>query len=1474
MAISTDQLTVEVVLDSSGAVKGIKDLQGRFLEFDQVLKSASKSSEKANSVTENMGQLFDKVSQSVGKAAIPLLGIQSALSLLTQGFNAVSGAVGSFVDEFAQAERAQVLLNQSLQNAAPRILNTASAWSEYFDQLERSKNVDADVLKGLTAQAVQMGFSEQQIKSLIDATVGLSKVTGQELGASFQQLIGTTRGMARSLQVMFTDVANLTEEQLKSGAAFDVVAEKTKNAASAAGSFSASTKALGFVLGGVREDIGKIIVESLNLKGGADALTATFYSVRDAFASLNLNELGQKFSVLVEALRPIITVGAGIASVYGVILAASSPLVVTTTLLAAKFVAIAAAAVGAIALFEQIALNASLLKEALVIAANVIGMAFLKMFDLVVSGFQKLFSLFGDNALAKAADNVSKSIQRSMDNLSSNISGNFEKIKSSYDTGFSGEAIKQGINFVKAFNGEVNKTTDSLGKLGQTGARVKVVDEQALQKAASILKDVQNITERLRGETAGMNADEKRQIDLKLDAQMRVIDAREKELQALGKLNAAQRSALADARIAAAEQANAARQALANKNITQAQADALKQLESLQSSTVSLEQQNSLSKLEGLELIRAQYDIEQQKIDAIEKQLSLTGKLGEEQQAQLQRARAALGKGQDIAAGKNAEAQAQKTVDIYGGLINSAASGADSVVGNAINQLGKAFGPEGQIIAGAINLLRMGGEQMKNLGSELIKIIVELPLMIAEGIVGLVEGLLQGVINMLGDPARLAKIIIAFQTIVPKVITALAKAIPTLLKMLLDPKFWMELVSQIVRSLFDAFMGMIYSVGDMLASIFSGDVFDGMESATKDMGRTVDEGIRYATNALTGVSEQMFGVMEDTAKQNEKAAAGKGGAAESAKKKEASWFQKYIIQPLAKVVNFITEGLKGIGNYVWGVLEPAIGFLMNAIATPIKIAMELVEATFAIVGQALSATWNAMVAYMKGMFDVIVASFKAAWNVGVALFKGVIDFFKTVFDEVANVFRGIWQFAKSIFDVIVKTFQAMWDFVAGIFDDPIAAFQKLWDDLSGIVSDLWDSITELGTVLWDAIKSIGTAMFDAFKNVGSAIWEGLQSIGGKIWDMFKNVGSAIWEGTKNIGTKIGESLSNVGSYLWDGIKGAFENVKSFFKNLFSFDGGGRGAVEKFLGFDFPWLAFAEGGVVPGRATVIGDSSRNDTVPALLSPGEVVIPRSKVQDPANARLISAIMSGEEVGMHAKGLWGNIVAVAKGEKSVGEALGDAGESIVNTVKSAGKWLGDLFVPDWIQELWDSITKFVSNLELKKLVQNPWEAIKDAIGGAADFLIEPFKKMLGLHQSTDPSPQNTFESSQPNAMYASIAESIQQQLKISIPSQFAEGGFVPGVGNKDTVPAMLTPGEFVINKSAAQNLGSGLLNQLNAGVMPQSAAASQAPVFNINLNIETSEAIDDNYIRNRLIPTIKQEIRSSSLRGEFLVSSKGVR
>ena len=62
------------------------------------------------------------------------------------------------------------------------------------------------------------------------------------------------------------------------------------------------------------------------------------------------------------------------------------------------------------------------------------------------------------------------------------------------------------------------------------------------------------------------------------------------------------------------------------------------------------------------------------------------------------------------------------------------------------------------------------------------------------------------------------------------------------------------------------------------------------------------------------------------------------------------------------------------------------------------------------------------------------------------------------------------------------------------------------------------------------------------------------------------------------------------------------------------------------------------------------------------------------------------------------------------------------------------------------------------------------------------------------------------------AGFARGIGAGLRGGSPTGFARGGMVPGTGNRDTVPAMLTPGEFVIRKSSVSKLGTGTLAAMN--------------------------------------------------------------
>ena len=90
--------------------------------------------------------------------------------------------------------------------------------------------------------------------------------------------------------------------------------------------------------------------------------------------------------------------------------------------------------------------------------------------------------------------------------------------------------------------------------------------------------------------------------------------------------------------------------------------------------------------------------------------------------------------------------------------------------------------------------------------------------------------------------------------------------------------------------------------------------------------------------------------------------------------------------------------------------------------------------------------------------------------------------------------------------------------------------------------------------------------------------------------------------------------------------------------------------------------------------------------------------------------------------------------------------------------------------------------------------------------------------------------------------------------VPQYFANGGFSRGT---DTIPAMLTPGEFVIRRKAVDKFGINNLNRINSGDM------SGAPVYNYKVDVTLNGSnMDPNDVANAVMTKIKQ-VESKNIR-----------
>jgi len=83
--------------------------------------------------------------------------------------------------------------------------------------------------------------------------------------------------------------------------------------------------------------------------------------------------------------------------------------------------------------------------------------------------------------------------------------------------------------------------------------------------------------------------------------------------------------------------------------------------------------------------------------------------------------------------------------------------------------------------------------------------------------------------------------------------------------------------------------------------------------------------------------------------------------------------------------------------------------------------------------------------------------------------------------------------------------------------------------------------------------------------------------------------------------------------------------------------------------------------------------------------------------------------------------------------------------------------------------------------------------------------------------------------------------------VPKYFAKGGFNRGT---DTVPAMLTPGEFVVNRRAAAGLGINNLNAINNGQLPSGSVYN----YKVDVTLNGSD-MNPNDVANAVLTKIKQ-------------------
>lgn len=252
-----NDIPLSVSLDTSAAEKGMKDFE----------KQASKS-------VDGVEKAFDGLKTVIAGAVAFLVGRE-----LISGFKDV-------VKEAAAADQNVRQLGVAFAQTGEFSDKAVSSFEEFAAGIQKTTQFSDDAVLQAAALAKNFGLTNDQAQKLTETAVNLAAATGKDLNTAVEQLGATYSGTAGKLAKTTPALKNLTEEQLKSGAAIDILNKKFQGFAEATTqSFNGAIAKTGNQFGEIAESIGKVITQNPVVLASINALGKVFGELADFIGS-------------------------------------------------------------------------------------------------------------------------------------------------------------------------------------------------------------------------------------------------------------------------------------------------------------------------------------------------------------------------------------------------------------------------------------------------------------------------------------------------------------------------------------------------------------------------------------------------------------------------------------------------------------------------------------------------------------------------------------------------------------------------------------------------------------------------------------------------------------------------------------------------------------------------------------------------------------------------------------------------------------------------------------------------------------------------------------------------------------------------------------------------------------------------------------------------------------------------------------
>ena len=216
--MADENVKIGIQIDTEQFDRAMKDVLGKIKD----IKAAT------GGITSGSGDL-QNASKNIGGLAQSWKSVAAGVFTGTAAYNAfmeVGRRVLDFTKESIRLAMEEEKDQSKLFNAVGKNTDAYVRMNEIKNKLIETTTFSKDEIDNAIAMGLQLGRTEEQTKKLIDAAMGLSKVTGQDLNSSMMQLSATYEGQVGRLGKVASEVKTLTKEQLVNGEAIDIINKK------------------------------------------------------------------------------------------------------------------------------------------------------------------------------------------------------------------------------------------------------------------------------------------------------------------------------------------------------------------------------------------------------------------------------------------------------------------------------------------------------------------------------------------------------------------------------------------------------------------------------------------------------------------------------------------------------------------------------------------------------------------------------------------------------------------------------------------------------------------------------------------------------------------------------------------------------------------------------------------------------------------------------------------------------------------------------------------------------------------------------------------------------------------------------------------------------------------------------------------------------------------------------------------------